>query len=294
VPAAVAENDGIAEGRVLSLVRKKLSDRVPHPAYGPWSAPEVKTCFTLKGLECIRVAMREIKTEILVRMKIAIASGVFALILVSGGLLAAQTKAKPATTPQPGTSKQEVLKVSGRVFAITQLGDLKPGRLAKVYLLWGNVGLNSKGEVDTVTGRGITAEQNPEVVYLSNILEQQQTATKDTESDLNSVSPDNVERFACKRQLSGIDAALLATLDSMIKHRQNRLVYSTDADEEGNFQFKSVAAGDYLLIARGQASANDVYWEEDLCVRCFANKVLGTDLSRVKLSSVKKSCTNFN
>jgi hypothetical protein len=147
--------------------------------------------------------------------------------------------------------------------------------------------------MDTITGRGLTKEHNPELVYLSAKLEQQQAANKDAENDLNSLSRDDYERFACKRQLRGLDAALLATVDSVIKSWQTGLLYSTDADEEGNFQFTSVKSGDYLLLARGQAGASDIYWEQDLCVRCIANNVLGTDLSHLKLSSVQQSCINL-
>ncbi len=99
-------------------------------------------------------------------------------VLAANHLPLLQTETEHAPLPKSSKVKQEGIVLSGRVFAITKLGDLKPGRLAKVYLLWGSPGLNSNREVDTVTGRGLTKEQNPELVYLSKKLDQQQAASK--------------------------------------------------------------------------------------------------------------------
>jgi hypothetical protein len=60
-------------------------------------------------------------------MRTILCSSLLGILIVIAGV--AQQKPSPKTTGKPGV-------VSGRVFAITKSGDLKPARMAHVYLLY--------------------------------------------------------------------------------------------------------------------------------------------------------------
>lgn len=149
-------------------------------------------------------------------------------------------------TPKPTTCT-----ISGFSFAITKGGDLKRARMAKVYLL----------------------EPEPYLTFLKkyNAIFKQSFEGKP-------------ESYSCKGNLTAVDLAMgSASLDEMEKGRFDS-IHETRTDEEGNFRFEGLKPGEYALIGRGQAGANDVYWRlDEVKVEPGQNVVL-------KLSQVKEAC----
>ena len=161
------------------------------------------------------------------------------------------------------TQKTGVGAVVGRVFAITKGGDLKPARLAMVYLFFNR----GPGVSEIVASAGTT----PGLIFLQKDLD----GLKEGDPAL------------CMRDLVAADKAILATLDwSKTKHLTD-LVRFTDADEDGYFQIENARPGTYDLVARGQAGSNNAYWEEDV-------EVKPNQKTEVKMASVQAACSNLD
>lgn len=60
-------------------------------------------------------------------------------------------------------------------------------------------------------------------------------------------------------------------------------VYITTADEEGFFQIGGREPGDYIVLARGHAGANDAYWEGNFNVKAGESV-------QMKLASPQTAC----
>jgi hypothetical protein len=167
----------------------------------------------------------------------------------------------------PGSTRSTTARasgtVSGRVFGITGSGDLKPARLARVYLL---------GSTETQT------KQSAVTVFLEKYVTgtEELTASLNTDSDLS-------DEARCRKVLIVADDAILAALDWTKEKKKYSELKSTEADEEGAFRISGVAPGFHMLAIRGRAGANDAYWQADVVV------VPGRDVS-LKLGSPEKSC----
>jgi hypothetical protein len=182
-----------------------------------------------------------------------------AAVLLILGVVQAPTKqgspTKKTSTPSAGI-------VTGRVFAITQGGDLKPARMAHVYLFFQN-GPEAASLTKTI---GTT----PDLFYLQKKLE----AIKEA-----------VAAGSCKSDLIAADKAILATLTWATVNHLTDFVPFGDADEEGNFTITKVKPGVYDVIARGQAGINDSSWSQNVTVK-------SGETVTIKLSNVESSCSN--
>ena len=175
--------------------------------------------------------------------------------------LIAQAPAKQGS-PTKKTSASNAGVVTGRVFAIAQDGDLKPARMAHVYLF-----LENGPEAASLTK---TIGTTPDLFYLQKKLE----AIKEA-----------VAAGSCKSDLIAADKAILATLAWATENHLTDLVPFGDADEEGNFTITKVKPGVYDVIARGQAGINDSSWSQNVTVK-------SGETVTIKLSNVESSCPN--
>ena len=161
-------------------------------------------------------------------------------------------KAKAPAKPKPGT-------VSGHVFAITASGDLKPARIAKVYLFSWHGG----------DGSAAAAWADEMHKYLSELPEDYARLGKD---------------LICRKELLTYDAAVVGALKWVTEKNATDQAVITDADEEGNFAFKNVAPGLYTVLATGRAGFNEARWlNPEVTVRAGYETAL-------KLSSPEKAC----
>jgi hypothetical protein len=144
--------------------------------------------------------------------------------------------------------------ISGRVFGITQGGDLKPARFVDVYLLLRAVRENF------LFGEGI--------------------------GQMNAIAAgDNAtEERACRLELLAINQALLDSLHWASDNHNEKQVYETQTDEEGNFKI-AVPPGSYLVLSSGEAGLSQVFWQQDDV------RVLTGGHTELKLHDAKKACS---
>jgi len=175
---------------------------------------------------------------------------------------------------QPTTTPQATASVSGRVFGITPSGDLKPARMAHIYLVY--KGRSERFEANTA-GATWLREDLPRVIKAENDgLE----AMKDHHSVAEVDVDENLE---CRREMVAHDEAMLSTMKWVQQNKKLKQLLTTDADEDGIFHITRVPAGHYTLIARGQAGASDAFWSSEITLKA------GSTIT-VKLSAPEKSC----
>jgi hypothetical protein len=167
--------------------------------------------------------------------------------------------------------------ISGRVFAITRAGDLKPARLARVYLM-GGLNIPPDSAVSIFLDKQLSGR----------------TALRES-----GALTDDSEELLCRKELLLITDSVQAAVKWVEENKKYSEFLSAQADEEGTFQISGVAPGGYTLAVRGRAGENEAYWETDVFFvqvggkmswKVGANDFLpGKDVS-IKLSSPEKVC----
>jgi hypothetical protein len=190
---------------------------------------------------------------------------------------------KPAKNPGSATVQhssgrsKSVGSVDGRVFAITRTGDLKPARLARVYLI-----------------RGLDL---PPENAVSVFLEKHTSGLEDLKN-----YADDSEELTCKRELLAVDDAILASIQWVDDNKKHSQILSVQTDEDGTFLISGIVPGYYMLAARGQAGANDAYWTADIQFFQSGDKgfwregagVQETSTLNIKLGSPERACLSIN
>jgi hypothetical protein len=182
-------------------------------------------------------------------------------------------KTTASVPPNPGV-------VSGRIFAITTGGDIKPARLAKIYLFYlRGLKIAEANEED----------QNPAgLAWLKEVGKALKELIEATEKKTNEIMTGQPyapwsESVVCLRELTAYQGAVIGTLTWGQENptRSNQILYA-DADEEGVFKIPA-QPGTYTLVASGRAGFNEAFWEAEVTVEP------GTETT-VKLPSPKKAC----
>lgn len=152
--------------------------------------------------------------------------------------------------------------VNGRVFLITRGGDLKPARLADLYLL------------------------NSDLYRDDSIEKAEQSASRSCQSlwrDARFIRewPATLREFSFAQGQADLRAYQKVVLDKLpTDHSQ---AFITQADEDGRFVFRDVPPGSYVITAFGQAGVNLAAWRDSVSVK--PNQPL-----ELKLSSVVVTC----
>lgn len=128
-------------------------------------------------------------------------------------------------------------------------------------------------------GRGESLEENSADDHYQNTLIATSIAT--SRGQLEASAGD--EDLHCREGLLDTDKTLADTAQWALDNKRAKQVLTTDGDEDGHFRIARVPVGRYRLVARGQAGANDAYWESSIVVK--AGVVTST-----KLTSPGKSC----
>jgi hypothetical protein len=164
--------------------------------------------------------------------------------------------------------------VSGRIFAITGSGDIKPARMASMYLFY--------------MYRSVKYAEIHKEDENSAGMEWLRAQTQATEEANKAVEQDDAknwtERLTCLKYLRIYNQAVLDTLKWAEKENKEWQVIPFEADEEGLFTIKVAHPGKYILMARGRAGFNDAAWESDEIVVAPGANV------KIKMSSPKESC----
>jgi hypothetical protein len=201
------------------------------------------------------------------------------LVAIFASSAGAQQKIAPKKAqPKPVQSKPG--QVSGRVFAITESGDLKPARLAKIYLFYLPTSTNSTQDADR------DSEEALNTAGMAWLKAQTKAARERLEETIRDVREGRslTDALKCRRELLTEDAALIETLEWGESAKRPGQILTADADEEGNFKVASVRPGRYILVARGRAGFNDALW-----VNNSLTVEPGTEVT-VKLASPQKTC----
>ena len=201
--------------------------------------------------------------------------------MVLAVLITISAVAQQKNTPKKAVSKPVQSKpgaISGRVFAITEGGDLKPARLAKIYLF----------HLHTRTAQTPTdseeALNTAGMAWLTARADEAKKRLEETRRDVRE-GLDLTDSIRCRREILGEDMALLKTLEWSESAKKGDQILTADADEDGNFKVPTVPPGRYILVARGHAGFNEALWINDsLTVEP------GTEIT-LKLASPKVACS---
>ena len=165
--------------------------------------------------------------------------------------------------------------VSGSVFAITEGGDLKPARMADVYLLY----LYRSVKWATAHPEDEDSAGNAWGNIHNKIMEE----------FLKVYAAEGVgwsDKLDCLKHLQVYQDALLQTRDWVSANHKGWQMLTTEADENGVFKFTIPHPGEYIILASGRAGFNDAFWVggvPGIIVNPGAN-------TTVKLSSPTKAC----
>jgi hypothetical protein len=203
---------------------------------------------------------------------------IFIVVLLLGTLqLFAQTSSSgsKARTKSKAPQAPPVGQLTGRVFSITKGGDLKPGRMARVYL--------AKSAFSYVFSRGISDALEKTLKY----EEMFHTMPSCASQALGWVHAEQTMLEGTKSTAENVTKGAKPEPSSLYTTTH---FYTTTADENGNFSFTNLASSQpddlYTLIAIGRAGFYEGYWkEENIAIRPGINP-------EVKLSSFDGSCLN--
>ena len=232
-------------------------------------------------------------------------SSVAALLLLIGSAVssaqqgtATKKGAGGPVKPAPTTQKPTPLKpatVSGYVFALTKGGDLKPARLAKVYMFYSRVIGES---ADQAVGKPADAASAADVFAreVVNGLEEAKAWQAD--------KPYLKDTTICNNMLTrGYEGPILKTIEWGQEH-QTQIIFG-EADEEGKFEItvppslKDVsfepgvprdhvfAPGVYLVVASGMAGYNNAFWKAEV-------KIEPGETVKLRMSEPEMACLKMD
>jgi len=201
------------------------------------------------------------------------------IVLVTSGMHA-QQKTASQSTHTPGI-------ISGRAFAITKAGDIKPARMADVFLfyMFGSVkeanqaGLNTAG-LAWLDNRNKETEKHTQ--ELTDMMKRNE-ARSDSE---NHETWSDSQR--CRKEYLVYVNATAATLDWTTDKSKWWQVVIGHANEEGTFRVTVHRSGTYVVVVHGRAGLNDAFWITDLV------KVTPDMETVLKLSSPEIACLDID
>jgi hypothetical protein len=164
--------------------------------------------------------------------------------------------------------------LSGRIFAVTNGGDIKPAIMADVYLFY-EVAIHPNGTVNDIDG-----DDSVGLLYMKS--KNNEMAAEDGKR-----RPDWSDHLTCVHDLMVYQNAILTTLQN-VPRGKNWQVVSGQTDEDGYFKLSVPRQGSWMLVAHGQAGAFDAAWEHE-GVRIFLGRS-----TEIKLGSPEKSCSKLD
>lgn len=183
-----------------------------------------------------------------------------------------------SSAQQPKTAQRQIAAggtLSGRIFAVTNGGDIKPAILADVYLFFeGSV--HSNGTVNDVDG-----DDTAGLIYMK-------SRNDETATELGEMKDQNwSDHLTCLHDLMVFQKSILTTLENVPKGKGWQVV-TGQTDEDGYFKISAPRQGSWLLVVHGQAGAYEAAWEHE-GLRIFTGKS-----AEIKLGSPEKSCSKIS
>ncbi|MGB7553899.1 MAG: carboxypeptidase-like regulatory domain-containing protein [Candidatus Korobacteraceae bacterium] len=167
--------------------------------------------------------------------------------------------------------------VSGSVFAITKGGDLKPARMADVYLLY------KYRSVKWANSHPEDYEGSTDHAWADNYIKTLHEHTKELAAEGMAWS----DKLACLKSLQVYHDALSQTRDWASANHKGWQILTTQADENGVFKIAVPHPGTYTILASGHAGFNDAFWYDMMELGVVVNPGATTT---VKLSSPAAAC----
>jgi hypothetical protein len=164
--------------------------------------------------------------------------------------------------------------LTGKVFAITKGGDVKPALLAHVYLYF------SGAAYSAIFNEFLTAIIKSHDVLEAKLKSQLDDPELANDAPYKAMLADHL-KTSCRELLRDVDKQI-----SDDRERDPKLFvpdYTAETDETGSFEIARIKPGDYQIVVRGQAGSNDVLWVGKVTIIAGATKTL-------KLSSVARAC----
>ena len=139
--------------------------------------------------------------------------------------------------------------LTGKVFAITKGGDLKPARMATLFVLSGDVAAQFKSKMLSEISKAAEAEE-----AASRLVD----PVLRTDVEVLELL-EGIKRMDCEK-------AFRNTLEDGINlaKRNADSVFILETDEEGLFKVAGLKPGSYTVVIIGRAGANDGVWVEDV------------------------------
>ncbi len=164
------------------------------------------------------------------------------------------------------------------MFAITKGGDLKPARLAHIYLLYVHRSVSfANAHPDDENSAGMAWMDN------------HNKAMEQYNEELSADGMNWSDAVMCRKSLLTYHEALSQTLEWVQSNKKSWQMLAVDADENGAFRVAVPRPGDYIVLASGQAGMNDGFWGADLLNTV---PVKPGQTTTVKLSSPAEACLN--
>jgi hypothetical protein len=217
----------------------------------------------------------------LVSRLVLLALAIGCLRLTSASQTVAPKNSPPNANAQKLSSGHPTRKlgsISGRVFAVTKAGDLKPARFAHVYVF---------GDLPN------PLHESAQTVFLQGTIDGENRLARWIKATDN-----YSEAVVCQKGLLIVDESLDKVAQWVEQNKMYSQLKGTDADEEGKFRVSGVASGTYTVVIRGRAGINDAYWQADVFVGLdgkvteFAGGA-ATQVAEVKLGSPKEACLSI-
>jgi len=183
-----------------------------------------------------------------------------------------------ASAQQKSSSASNAGVVSGSVFAVTQGGDLKPARMANVYLFYVFRSVkwaNAHPEDEDSAGSA----------WLDNSTKGLEEMTKE-EAAMDERAWN--KNWHCHRELLAYSNALLDTRKWASANGKEWQILTTTVDENGVFKVRVPRPGRYIIVASGHAGFNDAFWDAPGSADEI-DVASGTTMT-VKLSSPQVAC----
>ena len=157
--------------------------------------------------------------------------------------------------------------LTGKVFAITRGGDVKPALLAHVYLFPASYAIN-QWMLSNIRARN-EFQVKVEAVLAGNPTD---------DPYYSAVVSEN-----CRDLLSAVDKEIATekTIEPDFGPDFGP-AYNAETDETGGFNFFHIKPSDYQIVVRGQAGSNDVLWVDTVTIAGATENF--------KLHSVAKAC----
>jgi hypothetical protein len=185
-------------------------------------------------------------------------------------------------TTQKRDSEPASSTVTGRAFAITKGGDLKPARLATIYLIYHDSAKDSQAlQKGTLKTAGtVFDESNAKRSQLE--INAERGVSQIGSPSFNQLMTETYMLAVYMRMQDAIRAAV-----KWASENAEGQVRTTKADEEGNFEVSTSLPGRHLLLIFGRAGMNEAIWMED--VNLEPGKTYKLKVSEPKASYLSKN-----